>query len=79
MVNKNWYIASVDISDVYYSASVALGNQKYLMFSFEDKLFKFLCLSNGLSSAPRVFTKLLKSALSYLRKLINEIKKSWDI
>lgn len=31
--------------------------------------FQFTCLPQGLSSAPRIFTKLLKPVLSHLRKL----------
>ena len=32
-----------------------------------EKCFEYLCLPNGLSSAPRIFTKLLKPALAFLR------------
>ena len=76
MVGKNCYMARVDLSDAYYSASVALVDQKYLMFSFANKLFRFLCLPNGFLSAPVILTKLLKSLLSYIRKLGHEIMKS---
>ena len=35
----------------------------------KDKLFHFTCLANGVSCGPRKFTKLLKPALTSLRKL----------
>ena len=41
--------------------------------SFQNRLYKFLCLPNGLTTAPKMFTKLLKSVFSYLRKLGHEI------
>ena len=53
-------MASIGLSDDYYSVPVALTDQKYLLFKFEGQLYKFVCLPNGLSSAPRIFTKLLK-------------------
>ena len=61
-------MASIDLSDDYYSVPVALTDQKYLLFKFEGQLYKFVCLPNGLSSAPRIFTKLLKPVFSALHK-----------
>ena len=61
-------MASIDSSDAYYSVPVAMTDQKYLLFKFEAQLYKFVCLPNGLSSAPRIFTKLLKPVFSALHK-----------
>ena len=36
---------------------------------FQAKCYRFQCLPFGLSSAPRVFTKTLKSALALLREM----------
>ena len=38
------------------------------MFQFEGKLYKFVCLPNGLTSAPRLFTKILKPVFGALHK-----------
>ena len=38
------------------------------LFFFEGKLYKYTCLPNGLSSAPRFFTKIMKVALTHLRE-----------
>ena len=43
-------------------------NQKCLLFQFEGNLYKCTCLPNGLSSAPRIFTKILKPVFSGLQK-----------
>ena len=56
------------MKDAYYSVAISESCQKYLKFKYKDKLFKFLALPNGLCSGPRKFTKLLKSALAFLRK-----------
>jgi len=60
-------MASADIKDAYYTVPVALEHQKYLRFMWRDKLYQFSCLPNGLSSAPRIFTKLLKPVFTLLR------------
>ncbi len=59
---------SVDFSDAYYSVSMFPPHRKYLKFTFQGKLYEFTCLPMGLSDAPRVFTKLMKVALSFLRE-----------
>ena len=59
---------SFDFSDAYYSCSVFYPHRKYLRFNFEGQLYEFTCLSNGLTSAPRFFTKMMKVALTHLRK-----------
>ena len=61
-------IMSYDFSDAYYSCSVFPPHRKYLRFTFEGELYEFTCLANGLSSAPRIFTKMMKVALSHLRE-----------
>ena len=52
---------SVDLQDAYWH-SVPINEKcpKYLKFSWQGELFQFTCLPNGLASAPRLFTKLLK-------------------
>ena len=73
MMRHNCFMVSIDLSDAYYSVPVALTDQKYLLFKFEGQLYKFVCLPNGLSSAPRIFTKLLKPVFAALRKQGHQI------
>ena len=40
-----------------------------LKFCFEGALYKYACFPNGLASAPRIFTKLLKPAYAILRSM----------
>ena len=53
---------------LYYSIPVATCDQKYLMFQFAGQLYTFFCLPNGLTSAPRLFTKILKPVFAALHK-----------
>ena len=61
-------MASVDIKDAYYSIPVKNEDQKHLRFKWEDHFYEFTCLPNGLSCAPRQFTKILKPPLPALHK-----------
>ena len=66
LIEKDCYMASIDLEDAYYSVSITPADRKYLRFMWRGSLFQFTCLLNGLSCAPRKFTKLLKPALSTL-------------
>ena len=67
-VRKDCYMASVSLTDAYYSVLVATVEQKYLMFQFEGIRYKYVCLPNGLSPVPRIFTKLMKPLFSLTKK-----------
>ena len=67
LMRKNCYMASIDLTDAYYTVPVAPEHRKYLRFMWGGKLFQYTCLPNGLSSAPRYFTKLLKPVYGTLR------------
>ena len=60
-------MGSLDLTDAYYSVSISPESQKYLKFQVQDQLYKFLTLPNGLCSARRIFTKLMKPVYSTLR------------
>ena len=68
LVTPNCYMASIDFKDAYYSVSVAREHRKWLRFRFKGNLYEFTCLPNGLSSGPRVFTKITKPLFANLRE-----------
>ena len=43
-------------------------DRKFVRFKWEDELYDFTCLPNGLSCAPRKFTKIFEPPLAHLRK-----------
>ena len=67
LMKQNCFMGSLDLTDAYYSASISPESQKYLKFQVQDQLYKFVTLPNGLSSAPQIFTKLMKPVYSTLR------------
>ena len=68
LVKKDCYFAKIDLKDAYYSVLVHQRGRKFLKFAWNSKLYQFTCLAQGLSPAPRVYTKLLKPVFSSLRK-----------
>ena len=62
LVTPGCYMATIDLKDAYYSVPVAQERRKYLRFIWRSKLYQYTCFPNGLSPAPRLFTKLMKPA-----------------
>ena len=67
LIERDCFMASIDLQDAYYSVNIHKQYRKFLKFIWNDQLYQFTCLPNGLSSAPRWFTKLLKPVFSNLR------------
>ena len=61
------FMASIDLTDAYNSVPVAVEDRKKKRFYWEGVLYQFSCLANGLSEAPRKFSKLLKVPFLHLR------------
>ena len=63
-----WF-GSLDLRQAYYSLPIKNSSRKFLRFIWEGVIYEYSCLPNGLSSGPRIFSKLLKPMYSALRKL----------
>ena len=59
----------MDLSNAYFSVPVATSDRSYLKSLLKKEFYQFVVLPNGLSSAPRIFTKVLKPVYVHLRKL----------
>jgi len=65
---KNKWAASLDLKDAYLHVPIAPQDQKWLRFQIKGQGYKFLCLPFGLSTAPRVFTMVVRSVGAYLKR-----------
>lgn len=68
LIRKSNWMVSIDLKDAYLSVPIHQDHRKYLRFLWKGTTFEFQCLPFGLSSAPRVFTKLIKPVMALLRK-----------
>lgn len=60
-------MASVDLEKAYYSISIHKESRKYLRFMLDGSTFEYSSLPFGLSSAPYIFTRLMKVVFANLR------------
>jgi hypothetical protein len=68
LVRKGDWFVKLDLKDAYLTVPVHNSHQKYLRFQWEGRVFQFKCMAFGLAPAPRIFTKLLKVVVAFLRK-----------
>ena len=64
LIRPNDFVCKLDLKDAYFTIPIHMTHRRYLRFVWRDKHYEYLCLPFGLSTAPRLFTKLLKPALS---------------
>lgn len=69
LISQDCYMANLDLKDAYFLVAIHNDYKKYLRFRWENKYYEFNVLPFGLSTAPFVFTKLLKPVMSLLRSL----------
>ena len=61
LLRKDDWMVSIDLKDAYLSVPVTPTHCKYLRFNWRGQIF-------GLSSAPRMFTKVLRPVMAILRQ-----------
>ena len=68
MLRKGDYLTKVDLKDAYQAVQLAPETKKYMGFNWKGKTYQFNVMPFGLSTAPREFTKLMRTALTPLRE-----------
>ena len=71
LICKGAFMASLDLADAHYTLKIHEQDRKYLRFKFEEQIYEFTCVPNGIKSGPRLFTKLMKIPLATLRRQNN--------
>ena len=59
---------TVDLTDAYLHVPVHRESRKFLRFSVEGQVLQFRALPFGLSTAPRLFTRLANAVVAYLHQ-----------
>lgn len=67
LIPKDGFLATIDLKEAYLSIPVHPAHRKYLRFHFEGIIYEFTAMPYGLSIAPRVFSKIMKEVVTFLR------------
>ena len=67
VVPPGCWMASIDLKDAYFHVGILRAHQRFLRFYWRGQAFQFQAMPFGLSTAPRVFTKLLQPIVGFLR------------
>ncbi|KAJ1112338.1 hypothetical protein NDU88_000606 [Pleurodeles waltl] len=67
-LNKEDWMVSVDLQDAYFHIPILKSHRKYLRFVVGLQHYQFAVLPFGLTSAPRVFTKVMSVVAAELRR-----------
>ena len=62
----DWFV-SIHLSDAYFCIAMHLLSMPYLTFVFLHVFYQFTCLPQGFCESPRIFTKVVRVVLTYLR------------
>lgn len=68
LISPNSFMATIDLEDSYLLVPVHVSCQKYLRFLFQGEIFEFTAMPFGLSSAPYIFTKIMRTVVATLRE-----------
>jgi hypothetical protein len=63
-----WWAASIDLKDAYLHVPIHKDHRRFLQFVYKETVYQFRCLPFGLSTAPRVFTRITKVIAAFLRQ-----------
>ena len=66
-VSPGQWLVSLDLKDAYFHVPVNRAHWKYLRFAFQGKCYQYKVIPFGLSTSPRVFTKVLAVVVAAIR------------
>ena len=67
-LGENLWATTIDLKDAYLHVPIHPSDQRYLAFNYQGTDFIFRAMPFGLSTAPRVFTRVTRSILAHLRR-----------
>ena len=65
-LDRGLWACKIDLQDAYFHIAVRKSHKQYLRFAFRGKVYRFRTLA--LTSAPRVFTKVVITLIAFLRQ-----------
>ena len=68
-ITQDDYLTKIDLKDAYLAVPIYPSHRRFLCFRWKGENYQCAALPFGLSSAPRIFTKLLRPVMAKLRSL----------
>ena len=62
------WMTSIDLKDAYFHVPMHDSSKKFLRFGFQGRVWQFRALPFGLSTAPRIFTEMIRPLAAFLHK-----------
>ena len=69
LLQQGDWLVKLDLKDAYFAVPIHQEHCQYLQVQWKGVTYQFNCLPFGLSSAPRVFTKIMRPVIAWLRQL----------
>ena len=73
LISRGDFSISIDLTDAYHAIAIHPLFRRFLTFIFLGVYYQYTCLPQGLTSSPRIFTKVMKAVLTYLRSFAIKI------
>ncbi|XP_078520251.1 uncharacterized protein LOC144785006 [Lissotriton helveticus] len=67
LLEEDWMV-SIDLQNAYFHIPILKSHRKYLRFTVGSQRYQFVVLPFGLTTAPRVFTKVMAVVAAHLRR-----------
>ena len=67
-LRKGDWMVEVDLKDAYLIVPIYSSPKTFVRFQWQGPIYEFSFLAFGLSPAPRIFTKILKVVMAFVRK-----------
>jgi hypothetical protein len=69
LVTKRSWLTKIDLSSAYHHIPIFKHHRKFLRFTIGNSTYQYKVLPFGLSSAPRIFTKIMRVVMQQIHKL----------
>ena len=67
LICKGDFFISIDLTDAYHAVALHPDFMRFMTFIFDNIYYQYTCLPQGLTSSPRIFTKLMRVVLTHFR------------
>ena len=70
-IKEDWFFTSIDLADAYFTIPLHREGSRFTRFKWRQKTFEYLVIMFGLGPSARVFTKMLRPVLKFIRRKFN--------